>query len=91
MTLQLIWGWSLEVNCTYTTLCSIFFCHPAFEIQMMASSLSFQFIACIGMVIWNFIVKEKDITLQILVFIFLYSSLYSTYLWTGMIFLDRTR
>ncbi|NXN50669.1 GP155 protein, partial [Rynchops niger] len=44
-----------------------------------------QFIACIGMVVWNFIVKEKDITLQILVFIFLYSSLYSTYLWTGFL------
>ncbi|NXE31659.1 GP155 protein, partial [Ptilorrhoa leucosticta] len=44
-----------------------------------------QFIACIGMVAWNFTVKEKDITIQILVFIFLYSSLYSTYLWTGFL------
>ncbi|NXU58211.1 GP155 protein, partial [Turnix velox] len=44
-----------------------------------------QFVACIGMVAWNFIVKEKDITMQILVFIFLYSSLYSTYLWTGFL------
>ncbi|NXP09418.1 GP155 protein, partial [Thinocorus orbignyianus] len=44
-----------------------------------------QFIACIGMVAWNFIVKEKDITMQILVFIFLYGSLYSTYLWTGFL------
>ncbi|NWI20662.1 GP155 protein, partial [Crypturellus soui] len=44
-----------------------------------------QFITCIGMVIWNFIVKEKDITVQILVFIFLYSALYSTYLWTGFL------
>ncbi|XP_009994464.1 PREDICTED: integral membrane protein GPR155 [Chaetura pelagica] len=44
-----------------------------------------QFIACIGMVAWNFIIKEKDITMQILVFIFLYSSLYSTYLWTGFL------
>ncbi|XP_074767569.1 lysosomal cholesterol signaling protein isoform X2 [Athene noctua] len=44
-----------------------------------------QFIACIGMVVWNFVVKEKDITVQILVFIFLYSSLYSTYLWTGFL------
>ncbi|KAM6129858.1 lysosomal cholesterol signaling protein isoform 2-T3 [Pterocles gutturalis] len=44
-----------------------------------------QFIACIGMVVWNFIVKEKNITVQILVFIFLYSSLYSTYLWTGFL------
>ncbi|NXD20267.1 GP155 protein, partial [Spelaeornis formosus] len=44
-----------------------------------------QFIACIGMVAWNFTVKEKDITIQILVFIFLYSSIYSTYLWTGFL------
>ncbi|NXG63210.1 GP155 protein, partial [Hemiprocne comata] len=44
-----------------------------------------QFIACSGMVAWNFIIKEKDITMQILVFIFLYSSLYSTYLWTGFL------
>ncbi|NXJ11521.1 GP155 protein, partial [Odontophorus gujanensis] len=44
-----------------------------------------QFITCIGMVIWNFTVKQKDVTVQILVFIFLYSSLYSTYLWTGFL------
>ncbi|NXM89006.1 GP155 protein, partial [Oenanthe oenanthe] len=44
-----------------------------------------QFVACIGMVAWNFTVKENDITIQILVFIFLYSSLYSTYLWTGFL------
>uniref|UniRef100_G1NBU3 Uncharacterized protein n=1 Tax=Meleagris gallopavo TaxID=9103 RepID=G1NBU3_MELGA len=44
-----------------------------------------QFIACIGMVIWNFTVKQEDVTVQILVFIFLYSSLYSTYLWTGFL------
>lgn len=44
-----------------------------------------QFVACIGMVIWNFTVKQKDVTVQILVFIFLYSSLYSTYLWTGFL------
>lgn len=46
-----------------------------------------QFVACIGMVIWNFTVKQKDVTVQILVFIFLYSSLYSTYLWTGFFIL----
>jgi hypothetical protein len=32
--------------------------------------------------IWNF-VKEKNFVGQILVFVLLYSSLYSTYLWTG--------
>ncbi|XP_064018558.1 lysosomal cholesterol signaling protein [Pogoniulus pusillus] len=44
-----------------------------------------QFVACIGMVVWNFVAKQNDITMQILVFIFLYSSLYSTYLWTGFL------
>ncbi|NXA32908.1 GP155 protein, partial [Eudromia elegans] len=53
--------------------------------MITANLLVAQFVACIGMVIWNFIVKEKDITVQILVFIFLYSALYSTYLWTGFL------
>ncbi|XP_007060590.2 integral membrane protein GPR155 isoform X1 [Chelonia mydas] len=44
-----------------------------------------QVVACIGMVMWNFIIRERNITLQILVFILLYSSLYSTYLWTGFL------
>ena len=34
------------------------------------------------MMIWNF-VKEENFVGQILVFVLLYSSLYSTYLWTG--------
>uniref|UniRef100_G3QQB9 G protein-coupled receptor 155 n=1 Tax=Gorilla gorilla gorilla TaxID=9595 RepID=G3QQB9_GORGO len=41
-------------------------------------------IACAGMMIWNF-VKEKNFVGQILVFVLLYSSLYSTYLWTGLL------
>lgn len=41
-----------------------------------------QSIVCAGMMIWNF-VKEKNFVGQILVFVLLYSSLYSTYLWTG--------
>ncbi|XP_066178883.1 lysosomal cholesterol signaling protein isoform X2 [Sylvia atricapilla] len=55
----------------------------SFDISIV--SLISLFIACVGMVAWNFTVKEKDITIQILVFIFLYSSLYSTYLWTGFL------
>ncbi|KQL60014.1 integral membrane protein GPR155 [Amazona aestiva] len=55
----------------------------SFDISIV--SLICLFIACIGMVAWNFIVKDKDLTVQILVFIFLYSSLYSTYLWTGFL------
>ncbi|XP_016061770.1 PREDICTED: integral membrane protein GPR155 isoform X2 [Miniopterus natalensis] len=43
-----------------------------------------QSIVCAGMIIWNF-VKEKNFIGQILVFVLLYSSLYSTYLWTGLL------
>lgn len=43
-----------------------------------------QSIVCAGMMIWNF-VKEKNFVGQILVFVLLYSSLYSTYLWTGLL------
>ncbi|XP_069717190.1 lysosomal cholesterol signaling protein isoform X1 [Phaenicophaeus curvirostris] len=69
--------------------------YKQFPHMITTNLLVAQFIACIGMVVWNFIVKEKDITMQILVFIFLYSSLYSTYLWTGFLsfslFLSRKR
>uniref|UniRef100_A0A8D0DXJ1 G protein-coupled receptor 155 n=1 Tax=Salvator merianae TaxID=96440 RepID=A0A8D0DXJ1_SALMN len=44
-----------------------------------------QFVACIGIVLWNFTIRDKSITLRILVFIFLYSSLYSAFLWTGLL------
>ncbi|XP_027721622.1 integral membrane protein GPR155 [Vombatus ursinus] len=43
-----------------------------------------QSIVCAGMMMWNF-VKEKNFVGQILVFVLLYSSLYSTYLWTGLL------
>ncbi|KAJ7345625.1 hypothetical protein JRQ81_001575 [Phrynocephalus forsythii] len=44
-----------------------------------------QFVACLGMIIWNFTTEERSIPVQILVFIFLYSSLYSAFLWTGLL------
>ncbi|KAM4025727.1 lysosomal cholesterol signaling protein isoform 1-T1 [Anomaloglossus baeobatrachus] len=47
-----------------------------------------QLIVCIGMMLWNFIIKERNIVGQILVFVILYSALYSTYLWTGLISLS---
>ncbi|OWJ99825.1 hypothetical protein Celaphus_00015752, partial [Cervus elaphus hippelaphus] len=48
-------------------------------------------IVCAGMMIWNF-VKEKNFVGQILVFVLLYSSLYSTYLWTAIsLFLLKKR
>uniref|UniRef100_A0A8C7YEW8 G protein-coupled receptor 155b n=1 Tax=Oryzias sinensis TaxID=183150 RepID=A0A8C7YEW8_9TELE len=45
-----------------------------------------QFLVCIGMILWNFLVKQEDVLLgQILTFTLLYGSLYSTYIWTGLI------
>nr|XP_014339430.1 PREDICTED: integral membrane protein GPR155-like [Latimeria chalumnae] len=40
------------------------------------------------MIVWNFIIKQSNQIMQIFVFIVLYSSLYSTYLWTGLIALS---
>ncbi|XP_044282905.1 integral membrane protein GPR155 isoform X2 [Varanus komodoensis] len=47
-----------------------------------------QFVACIGMVMWNFTIEKRNIPVQILVFVFLYSSLYSAFLWTGLLSLS---
>ncbi|XP_060635313.2 lysosomal cholesterol signaling protein isoform X1 [Anolis sagrei] len=47
-----------------------------------------QFVACVGMITWNFTIEKRNMVLQILVFIFLYSSLYSTFLWTGLLSLS---
>lgn len=52
--------------------------------MLTANLLIAQTIVCAGMMIWNF-VKEKNFVGQILVFVLLYSSLYSTYLWTGLL------
>ncbi|XP_015236870.1 PREDICTED: integral membrane protein GPR155-like [Cyprinodon variegatus] len=45
-----------------------------------------QFLVCVGMILWNFLVKQQDNLLsKILTFTLLYGSLYSTYIWTGLI------
>lgn len=53
--------------------------------MLTANLLLAQLIVCIGMVLWYFIIQERNIVGQILVFVILYSALYSTYLWTGLI------
>lgn len=54
--------------------------------HMFTSNLLFaQLMVCVGMMIWNFVTKEGNSIGQTLVFIFLYTSLYSTYIWTGLI------
>ncbi|XP_041117758.1 integral membrane protein GPR155-like isoform X2 [Polyodon spathula] len=47
-----------------------------------------QFLTCLGMILWNFIIRQNNLIGQVLTFIILYSSLYSTYLWTGLIALS---
>ncbi|XP_030641981.1 integral membrane protein GPR155 [Chanos chanos] len=55
-----------------------------------------QLMVCIGMIIWNFVVEQDNFIGQVLTFLLLYSSLYSTYVWPGLIalslvFLKRER
>ncbi|OCT61163.1 G protein-coupled receptor 155 S homeolog isoform X1 [Xenopus laevis] len=47
-----------------------------------------QLIACVGMMMWNFIIQERNVVGQILVFVILYSALYSSYFWTGLLSLS---
>uniref|UniRef100_A0A1A7XGI1 G protein-coupled receptor 155b n=1 Tax=Iconisemion striatum TaxID=60296 RepID=A0A1A7XGI1_9TELE len=45
-----------------------------------------QFLVCVSMILWNFLVKqENNLLTKILTFTLLYGSLYSTYIWTGLI------
>ncbi|XP_062862553.1 lysosomal cholesterol signaling protein [Trichomycterus rosablanca] len=43
---------------------------------------------CVGMIAWNFIVMKDNFMAQVLTFALLYGSLYSTYIWPGLIALS---
>ncbi|KAF3694855.1 Integral membrane protein GPR155 G-protein coupled receptor PGR22 [Channa argus] len=47
-----------------------------------------QFVTCIGMILWNFVVKEENFIGQVLTFTLLCTSLYSTYVWPALIALS---
>ncbi|CAJ1079410.1 integral membrane protein GPR155-like [Xyrichtys novacula] len=47
-----------------------------------------QLVTCIGMIMWNFVVKEDNFVGQVLTFTLLCASLYSTYVWPGLIALS---
>ncbi|KAK0155692.1 Integral membrane protein GPR155 [Merluccius polli] len=50
-----------------------------------------QFLVCVSMILWNFVVQQEDILLsKVLTFVLLYGSLYSTYIWAGLISLCLT-
>uniref|UniRef100_A0A3B4A4X4 G protein-coupled receptor 155b n=1 Tax=Periophthalmus magnuspinnatus TaxID=409849 RepID=A0A3B4A4X4_9GOBI len=45
-----------------------------------------QFLVCVSMILWNFLVKqEENLVGKVITFSLLYGSLYSTYIWTGLI------
>lgn len=57
--------------------------------HMFAVNLFFaQFLTCIGMILWNFVVKEDNFIGQVLTLTVLWTSLYSTYVWSGLIALS---
>uniref|UniRef100_A0A667ZT97 G protein-coupled receptor 155 n=1 Tax=Myripristis murdjan TaxID=586833 RepID=A0A667ZT97_9TELE len=47
-----------------------------------------QFLTCIGMIMWNFVVRADSFIGQVLTFTLLYTSLYSTFVWPGIIALS---
>ncbi|XP_056244453.1 integral membrane protein GPR155 [Seriola aureovittata] len=47
-----------------------------------------QFLTCIGMILWNFVVKGDNFIGQVLTFTLICTSLYSTYVWPGLIALS---
>ncbi|KAJ8255396.1 hypothetical protein GJAV_G00204400 [Gymnothorax javanicus] len=47
-----------------------------------------QFLSCVSMILWNFIVQRENFLGQILTFALLYGSIYSTYVWAGLIALS---
>uniref|UniRef100_A0A673FMA8 DEP domain-containing protein n=1 Tax=Sinocyclocheilus rhinocerous TaxID=307959 RepID=A0A673FMA8_9TELE len=47
-----------------------------------------QLLACVGMIAWNFMAEQDNFLGQVLTFTLLYGSLYSTYIWPGLIALS---
>ncbi|KAK7168610.1 hypothetical protein R3I93_004817 [Phoxinus phoxinus] len=47
-----------------------------------------QLLACVGMIAWSFVVAQNNFLGQVLTFTLLYTSLYSTYIWPGLIALS---
>ncbi|XP_010878195.2 integral membrane protein GPR155 [Esox lucius] len=44
-----------------------------------------QILVCVGMILWNFVVRQDNFIGCVLTFTLLYCSLYSTYVWSGLI------
>ncbi|XP_058248632.1 integral membrane protein GPR155 [Hemibagrus wyckioides] len=55
-----------------------------FTINLFVAQLG----VCVGMIAWNFVVVQDNFVGQVLTFSLLYGSLYSTYIWPGLIALS---
>ncbi|KAF5905844.1 integral membrane protein, partial [Clarias magur] len=55
-----------------------------FTINLFVAQLG----VCIGMIAWNFVAVKDNFIGQVLIFTLLYGSLYSTYIWPGLIALS---
>ncbi|XP_030637692.1 integral membrane protein GPR155 [Chanos chanos] len=54
--------------------------------HLFSTNLFFaQLSVCVCMILWKFVVRQENVLAQILTFTLLYGSLYSTYLWTGLL------
>ncbi|KAL1273205.1 hypothetical protein QQF64_029067 [Cirrhinus molitorella] len=54
--------------------------------HMFATNLFLaQLLACMSMILWKFVLKQGSVFSQILTFTLLYGSLYSTYMWAGLL------
>ncbi|KPP77640.1 integral membrane protein GPR155-like [Scleropages formosus] len=73
----------------YAFLYGVFPTAPSVAIYASQYNMELEvFLVCIGMILWNFIVKQDNFIGQVLTFTLLYGSLYSTYVWTGLISLS---
>ncbi|XP_039456294.1 integral membrane protein GPR155-like [Oreochromis aureus] len=53
------------------------------SLQNVSFNMSIFILTCIGMILWNFVVKESNFIGQVLTFTLLCTSLYSTFIWPG--------
>uniref|UniRef100_A0A671PYP9 Integral membrane protein GPR155-like n=1 Tax=Sinocyclocheilus anshuiensis TaxID=1608454 RepID=A0A671PYP9_9TELE len=59
--------------------------HVSFNISIISL---FALVTCVGMIAWNFMAEQDKFLGQVLTFTLLYGSLYSTYVWPGLIALS---
>ncbi|XP_051998292.1 integral membrane protein GPR155 [Xyrauchen texanus] len=73
--------WSVAVMLLSRKFCRI---PHIFTINLLVAQL----LVCVGMIVWKFVAEQDNFLGQVLTFTLLYVSLYSTYIWPGLIALS---